>query len=397
MTTTPINGLTAHGFEAVRDGFEQNFADGVEVGASVSVWHRGEAVIDLWGGVADADSGKPWQHETVAPLASTTKALAAISALRLIDNGDLDLDRPVADYWPEFAAEGKAGITLRMVLAHRSGVVSVPHAPITYEGLLAGKPVFDAIASARPEWEPDTAHGYHGLTFGHILSAVIRGVTGRTVGPYFAETIAEPLGLDAYIGLPDDRMGRLAKPVIPDSADAAVIGSEVPQMQAMYEALGDTESLTYRAMYGSLILGWEDATDPKYSQVEAPSTDGTASAAALAKLFAATIGEVDGIRLLGPGIVEAAARAHSSGQDRVLNIRTDFGLGFMVPGGPFVPERLPAGAFGHGGATGSFGFADPAGELAFGYVPNRGSELLEGNDLRVNRLVETVYACVEGR
>lgn len=386
-----INGSVAPGFEAVRESFQRNFVDQQEVGAAVAVLRRGQYVVDLWGGLADPESGRPWRHDTVAAIASTTKAMVAISVLRLVERGELDLDRPVADYWPAFAAEGKGEITLRTVLAHRSGVVSLEHRPVTYDGLVEGTPVFEAIASARPQWTPGTAHGYHGVTFGHLLSAVIQQVTGQTVGSYFATAIARPLGLDCHIGLPGSELHRLARLVLPASAGDVLLGSQVPELQPLYEALADPASLTYRALYGSMHIGWEEAMDPKFSLVEAPSTDGTASATGLAKLFAATIGEVDGIRLFGPELAEQAATPHSSGQDEVLRIRTDWGLGFMVSGGPFVPSGLPAGSFGHGGATGSYAFADPANELAFAYVPNRGSELLEGNDLRVNSLVDAVY------
>ncbi|QFU91810.1 serine hydrolase [Amycolatopsis sp. YIM 10] len=386
-----ISGTNASDFDAVRECFERNFSERGEVGAAVAVLYKGEPVVDLWGGVADPESGQPWRRDTVASIASTTKAMVAISVLHLADRGELDLDRPVADHWPAFAAEDKAGITLRMVLTHRSGVVSLAHQPVTYQGLLDGTPVFDAIATARPQWTPDTAHGYHGVTFGHLLSAVIEQVTGQRAGAYFANAIAGPLGLDCFIGLPAAELPRLAKLVLPADAESVQLGSQVPGLLPLYEALGAPDSLTYQALYGSMQIGWEEATDPKFALAEAPSTDGTASAAGLAKLFAATIGEVDGIRLFGPALAAEAGRVQSSGTDQVLRIRTDWGLGFMVPGGPFVPHRLPAGSFGHGGATGSFAFADPAGGIAFAYTPNRGSELLEGNDLRVNDLVDAVY------
>ncbi|PRX97705.1 serine hydrolase domain-containing protein [Allonocardiopsis opalescens] len=391
-----IGGGTAPGWDAVRKGFERNFAERGEVGASVAVLHRGVPVVDLWGGLADPATGRPWHRDTVVAIASTTKALVSITVLSMVERGELELDRPVAEYWPAFRAEGKGGITLRTVLAHRSGVVSLEHRPITREGLAAGTPVFEAIASARPQWEPGTAHGYHGVTFGHLLSAVVEGVTGRTVGALFAERIARPLGADCHIGLPESELPRLAALVLPGTAEEVELGSGVAELAGLYQGLADPSSLTYRALYGSMRIGWESAADPAYSLLEAPSTDGVASAAGLARLFAATIGEVGGVRLIGPALVREAAAAHSSGRDRVLGIRTDWGLGFMVPGGPFVPRALPAGAFGHGGATGSFAFADPAHELSFGYAPNRGSELLEGNDLRVNTLVDAVYDCLHG-
>ncbi|WP_020667326.1 serine hydrolase domain-containing protein [Amycolatopsis nigrescens] len=392
-----INGFVEAGFEAVQAAFERNFAEQAEVGAGLAVRHRGRVVVELSGGLADPDAGTPWRPDTLVAIASTTKTMAVVSALLLVERGMLDLDTPIAAYWPEFAAEGKASITVRMLLSHRSGVVSLAHRPMTYQDLAAGTPIFEAIAAARPEWEPGTAHGYHGVTIGHTLSAVIQRVTGRTVGPFFATEIAGPLGLDCFVGLPEAELPRLAKLVMPEVAGDVVLGSQLPEMRGLYKKLEDPDSLTYRAFYGSFLIGWESVNDPAYVRVEAPSTDGVASAVGLARFFGALIGEVDGIRLLGPELVDQARRVHSTGLDRVLDLRTDWGLGFMLPGGPFVPAALPAGAFGHGGATGSFAFADPEHELAFGYTPNRGSELLEGNDFRVSTLVEAVYGSLPGR
>ncbi|MEU6249450.1 serine hydrolase domain-containing protein [Glycomyces sp. NPDC047010] len=391
MHTTPVDGTADPRFTAVRERFEQNFTERDEVGAAVAVFLNGRNVVDLWGGTADPATGAAWTADTLAPIASTTKAMASIAVLHLVEEGRLDLDRSVAEHWPAFGANGKDAITLRQVLSHRSGVVSLEHAPVTFEGLVEGGPVFDAIASATPQWTPGTAHGYHGVTFGHLLSAVVREVTGSTIGAYFAEAVARPLGLDCFIGLPEAELPRLAKLVVPNNVEEVMLGIGVPELAGLYAALADPGTLTFRAMYGSLQIGWESADDPRYSLVEAPSTDGTANARGLAKLFAATIGEVEGVRLFGPALAEQAGTVYASGRDEVLNIRTDWGLGFMVPGGPMVPASIPAGSFGHGGATGSFAFADPANGIAFGYTPNRGSELLEGNDLRVNDLVDAVY------
>jgi CubicO group peptidase (beta-lactamase class C family) len=390
-----IDGMVAPGFEVVLAAFTDNFAQRGEVGASLAVYRDGQSVVDIWGGTADPATGRAWQRDTLAGIASVTKTLAATAMLMLVDRGQIGLDDPVFQYWPEFGAEGKAGVTLRTLMSHQAGVPSLVHSPMTYEGLREGTPVFDAIAAARPEWEPGTAHGYHGLTIGHALSAIIQRITGLTVGQFFAKEIAGPLHLDCYIGLPDLLLPRLATMVVPDDPDAVQLGMNVPELRGLYEGLNDPASLTYQALYGSMALGWESANDPRYVQVEAPSTDGVASAEGLARMYAALIGEVDGIRLLRPGTVDQARRGHASGHDQVLSIRTDFGLGFMVPGGPLFPRTAGPGAFGHGGATGSFAFADPEHGLAFGYVPNRGSELLEGNDLRVSSLVQAAYAAVQ--
>lgn len=386
-----IDGTCDPRFAAVREAFERNFTDGLEVGASCCVYAAGRPVVDLWGGYADADRQRPWRRDTLANIASVTKTLAATTLHTLVDRDVVGLDTPVADYWPEFAAEGKGEITLRTLLSHRSGVVSLAHHPITYDDEVTGTPIMDAIAAARPEWQPGTAHGYHGLTIGHALSAIVLRVTGRTVGRYFADELAGPLGLDCWIGLPDAELPRLAEMITPEDPESVLLGADVPELQPLYQALNDPSSLTFRALYGSLDFGWESANDPRFVQVEAPSTDGVASAHGLARTYAALIGEVDGSRLVGPALLDQARRTHSSGVDEVLRLRTDFGLGFMLPGGPLFPATAPAGAFGHGGATGSFALGDPERGLALGYVPNRGSELLEGNDLRINNLVAALY------
>lgn len=386
-----IHGQCEPRFEAVRQAFEQNFAEGREVGASCCVYADGEPAVNLWGGVADAAGRRAWRADTLANIASVTKTLAATAVLTLVERGALQLDRPIADTWPEFAAEGKAEVTLRDLLAHRTGVVSLAHHPITYDDEVAGTPIMDAIAVARPEWAPGTAHGYHGLTIGHALSAITLRTTGRTVGRWFAEELAAPLGLDCFIGLPDSEVPRLAEMITPDDPETVRLGAEVPELRPLFEALNDPSSLTFRAMYASMAFGWESANDPRYVQVEAPSTDGVASAAGLARTYAALIGDVAGVRLISPELLAEVRRSHSSGLDQVLRLRSDFGLGFMLPGGPLFPAAAGPGSFGHGGATGSFALADPDRGLTLAYVPNRGSELLEGNDLRINTLVDALY------
>ncbi|MBP2330013.1 CubicO group peptidase (beta-lactamase class C family) [Kibdelosporangium banguiense] len=389
-----INGTADPRFAQVQAAFEENFTNHGEVGAGLAVFQYGSPVVDLWGGPARPDrnsepGGEPWRQNTLAPIASVTKTLAVTAMLVLADRGEIGLDDRIAHYWPEFAAEGKGDITLRTLMSHRAGIPSLAHSPMTYEGLLKGTPIFEAIAAARPEWEPGTDHGYHGVTIGHALSAVIQRITGLTVGKFFAKEVAGPLGLDAYIGLPSSELPRLASLVVPDDPESVQLGMNVPELRGLYEGLNDPESLTYRAMYGSMAIGWESADDPRFVQVEGPSTDGVASAHGLAGLYAALI---EG--MVSRSTMEQAWREHSSGMDRVLRVHTRIGLGFMLPGGPLFPEPAGPGAFGHGGATGSFAFADPDHGIAFGYVPNRGSELLEGHDLRVSTVVAALYRCL---
>ncbi|MEU8362649.1 serine hydrolase domain-containing protein [Nonomuraea sp. NPDC048882] len=377
MDATEVNGTVANGFEVVRDVFRRNLALGADVGAGLAIYQNGEPVVDLWGGYADPDTHRPWERDTIAALASTTKTFAAGALLLLIERGQVDLDAPVACYWPEFAQNGKGEITVRVLLSHRAGLPSMEARPVTWEDLREWTPVTDTLADAAPEWPPGTAHGYHGVTFGHLTGEIVRRVSGTSLSECFARHIAAPLGgLDCYIRVPDAELPRMATMVVPD-AEQIMLGMEVPELADMVEALNDPTTLTYRAMFGSV------------------SMDGVASAPSLARYYAALAGEVDGVRLLSPQLVDQVRRSYGDGIDEILRVRTSWGLGFALPGGPMwpAPEQV-TGLFGHSGASGSFAFADPQRDLAFAYVPNRGSELLEGGDFRVRGLIEALY---EGR
>lgn len=388
----PWAGTVEPPFAEVGDAFLANFAAGAEVGAGVCVYHRGRPVVDLWGGFADEAATDPWRPDTLAVLASPTKALVTGAALLLVDRGVLDLDAPVAEHWPEFAAEGKAGITLRMVLGHRSGVVCLDHAPLTEASLRAHTPVAEALAAARPEWEPDTAHGYHATTIGHLVSELIRRTTGLTVGAFFAREIAAPLGLDCYIGLPDPASAHLAT-MLESKAEAVMAGADPGDGIAFLTALGDPDSLSHRATIGSMAL--DLAPDPV---TENPSYDGLASARSLARFLASFVGEVDGFRLTTPALARELRTVHSSGTCRTTLLPTTWGLGVMLPDGPLFPASAGLGtAFGLGGANGNFTFADPERELAFAYVQNAGSAEIGRMDERASRLVEAVYRSAGAR
>ncbi|MFI7704640.1 serine hydrolase domain-containing protein [Nonomuraea sp. NPDC049480] len=392
MDVTEVNGTVANGFEAVRDVFRRNLALGADVGAGLTIYQNGEPVVDLWGGYADPDTHRPWERDTIAALASTTKTFAAGALLLLIERGQVDLDAPVARYWPEFAQNGKGEITVRVLLSHRAGLPSMEGRPVTWEDLRDWTPITDTLAAAAPEWPPGTAHGYHGVTFGHLTGEIVRRVSGTSLSEFFAHHIAAPLGgLDCYIRVPDAELPRMATMVVPD-AEQIMLGMEVPELADMVEALNDPTTLTYRSMFGSVSIDWDATNDPKTYQVESPSMDGVASAPSLARYYAALAGEVDGVRLLSPQLVDQVRRSYGDGIDEILRVRTSWGLGFALPGGPMwpAPEQV-TGLFGHSGASGSFAFADPQHGLAFAYVPNRGSELLEGGDFRVRGLIEALY------
>ncbi|MFA7761422.1 serine hydrolase domain-containing protein [Streptomyces sp. NPDC048723] len=389
MRDFPLGGTAEPSFAEVAEAFRRNFASGAEVGAGVCVYHRGRPVVDLWGGFANEARTDLWRPDTLCILASPTKGLVAGAALLLVDRGLLDLDAPVADHWPEFAAEGKAGITLRMVLSHRSGVVCLDHAPIVQEHLRTHTPIAEALAAARPEWEPDTAHGYHATTFGHLVSELVRRRTGLTVGEFFAKEIATPLGLDCHIGLPNPDTAHLAT-MLESRAEELMAGADPGDGLAMLTALGDPTSLTYRAVIGSMSL---DLTpDPV---VENPSYDGLASAQSLARFYASFIGEIGGFRLTSPKTVEQLRTVHSRGTCRTTLLPSTWGLGIMLSDGPTFPASAGLGsAFGLGGANGNFTFADPENELAFAYVQNAGTQVIGRIDDRARELVEATYRSI---
>ncbi|WP_049575642.1 serine hydrolase domain-containing protein [Nonomuraea sp. SBT364] len=381
-----IGGETAPGFEAVRDAFAANLASGQEIGAAVSVYLRGRKVVDLWGGIADPGTGRPWERDTLQVVYSTTKGVTAACALLLAQRGELDLDAPVARYWPEFAANGKEGVPVRWLLTHQAGLPTLDH-PVTPAEVIAWDPVVDALAAQRPFWEPGTEHGYHALTYGWLVGEVVRRVTGRGVGAYLAEEIAAPLGLDLWIGLPESEHHRVSR-IVTDAAgfDASGIDlAAVPEpMREAMAAYGDPASLTVRAM--TLVQPALDHNDPREQAAEIPATNGICTARALAAFYAALIGEVDGHRVLTPATLASATAEQVAGVDRVLRVPVRIGTGFGLP----VPDAFwhsPT-AFGFGGLGGSLGFADPGSGLAFGYVMNHIQEGVP--DPRAARLHDAV-------
>jgi CubicO group peptidase (beta-lactamase class C family) len=308
---------------------------------------------------------------------SATKGVTAACVNLLVERGALDLDAPVATYWPEFAAAGKEAIPLRWVLSHRAGLAAVD-GDLTLAEVLAWKPVVRAIAAQAPNWEPGTAHGYHARSYGWILGEVVRRVTGRSLGHYFADEMAGPLGLDFWIGLPARQRARCGRVIPPDGGLPSIV-----------DLLG-AESLTARVMNGpSGLFAYDDMWNrPEILAAEMPSSNGVGTARALARLYAAMVGEVDGRRILRADTVERARAVQSEGADRVLLLPTRFGLGFMLP--PMLAPDCGPCSLGHTGAGGSLGFADPAARIGFGYVTTTLKFDL-GGDERTRGLVRAVY------
>lgn len=388
MTTTQrIEGEVAPGFEPVREAFAANFAQRGDIGAAVCVYHRGRTVVDLWAGTADEDPGRPWTRDTLQLVYSATKGATATAAHLLNQRGELDLDAPVAEYWPEFAAHGKADIPVRWLLSHQAGLVTLDR-PVPLADALNWHPMVTALAAQRPAWTPGTAHGYHGRTYGWLVGEVIRRVSGRTPGRYFADEIAAPLDLDFFIGLPEserDRVSRMAyqQPTV----DLAALPPEaIPEeYRAAVAAMLDPDSLANRA-FAITDPAEIDFNSPEVQAAELPASNGICTARGLARMYAALVGEVDGVRLLAPETVAAATKEQAAGQDRVLMLPMRFASGYMIPTDT-VPLTGPQ-AFGHPGRGGSLGFADPEHDLAFGYVMNHIIE--DPTDARAAALVEAL-------
>lgn len=373
------------GFEGVAAAFRANFAERGDIGAACCVYVEGTPVVDVWAGLADPTAPAEWMADTLQLVFSTTKGATAIVANLLAERGELDLDAPVASYWPEFATNGKADIPVRWVLAHRAGLVTVD-GTLTLDQVLAWDPVVAAIAAQAPNWAPGSAHGYHVRTYGWIIGEVVRRVTGRTLGEVFASEVASPLGLDFWIGLPATEESRVSRTVPPAPA------ADPDTQRAIDELLGG-DSLLARALSGpSRLFAYDDMWNThQLHAAELPSSNGIATARAVARMYAATIGEVDGARLLRDDTLAAATIVRSDGPDRVLGMPMRFGSGFMLAP-VLVPGCGPA-AFGHAGAGGSLGLADPGPGLAFGYVMNA-MQIGLTPDRRAESLVRAVYAAL---
>lgn len=381
-----IDGKVASGFEPVADAFAANFESGDEVGAACAVYVDGEEVVDIRAGLADPESGRPWDESTLALVHSTTKGVAAVCAALLVQRGDLDIDRPVADYWPEFAANGKDRLPVRMLLNHQAGLPVVDR-PLTMDDVFAGTPVVEALAEQRPVWEPGTRHGYHAVTYGTLVGEVVRRITGRTLGRFFADEIAGPLGLDFWIGLPRDEHHRVAAFVYPEEG-------ETPPEGERAAAFADPNGIPIRAatMNGALLdVDHDDEFYAKWYSAEMPAANGIGNARAIARLYAACVSEVDGIRLLDDDTVALATTEQSCGPDAVILTDTRYGLGFWLPT-PTNPMLGPT-SFGHPGSGGSVGLADVEARVGFGYVMNRMGTIPMG-DPRKYTLLQALERCL---
>jgi CubicO group peptidase (beta-lactamase class C family) len=387
---TDSNGTTASGFEGVRDAFDANFTKGLEIGASFSAYHRGEKVVDLWGGSADVATNRPWDERTLALVFSTTKGATAICANKLAQEGALDVDAPVAKYWPEFAGGGKSDIPVKFLLSHQAGLAWVD-GEMTLDQALSWDPVVDALAQQVPHYEPGSQHGYHATTYGWLVGELIRRVSGKSVGTYFHDEVAAPLGLDFWIGLPESEEARVA-PLVGGLADPAINAD--PEVRKLIADIMGPDTVLGKALFapGGAFADPEVWNSRALHAAEVPAANGIGDARSIARMYAACIGTVDGVRLLTDGQLRLATTQLTTGPNTVLlDMDIQFGLGFMLRSS--LIELGGPRSFGHFGAGGSVGWADPDADLSFGYVMNRMDMGLAG-DARSYDLINACYAAI---
>ncbi len=384
---TEIQGQVDEGFGKVADAFATNFAEHGDVGAGFSLYVDGKAVVDITGGVADETTGRAYDDSTLQLVFSTTKGAAALCAAILHERGQLDYDAPVSQYWPEFSAGGKSELTVAQMLSHQCGLVSVDNPPPLAD-VLAIDPIVEALAAQAPLWEPDGSHGYHALTYGWLAGELVRRISGQRIGAFFQENVAGPLGLDFWIGLPESEEPRVA-PLIasPPPADPAAIELMLAIMGP--GTLGG-RALSLDGAFGVSEEGNVFNTREVHAS-EIPAANGITNASSLARMYASTVGAVDGVQLMNDATRKTATTAVTSGSDRCLVMETKFGMGFMCHDG-ILPLTGPN-AYGHAGAGGSVGFADPDLGIGYGYVMNSMSGSLVG-DPRTGGLTEALKACV---
>jgi CubicO group peptidase (beta-lactamase class C family) len=389
-----VDGTVAPGFEGVRAAFEENFRRHGEVGASLGVYVDGVEKVDLWGGVADVATGQPWQRDTVSIMYSATKGVVAVLAWLLAQRGQLDFDAPVAAYWPEFAGGGKAALPVRYVFTHQAGLPYLDQ-QLTREEVLDGRRVVEVLERQEPVWQPGTAHGYHAVTYGWLAAALIARVTGRPFRQVLADEITGVLGLDLHIGLPAADTARVAKlidwpPPDPSALDGITSPAVREMMLALAAAMTDPSSTLTRALTTNGALPVPDSriwNDPRIYAAEIPAGNGISNGRSLARMYAATVSEVDGCRLLTDATVEQARAEQVSGPDRTLIVPTRYGTGFQLP---VAWPLLSADSFGHSGLGGALGFADPRYQVGFGYVQNQLLAVTGTGDPRTGGLIAAV-------
>lgn len=385
-----VHGFVSRGYEAVREAFAENFARRHEVGAACCVYHKGEKVVDLWGGLRNKTTAEPWQDDTMALVYSTTKGLAAMTLAIAHSRGWLDYDAPVCKYWKEFALNGKEKVTVRQLLAHQAGLFALDE-PIDKSLVGDADRLAEVLARQKPAWEPGTRQAYHAVTLGFYESELLRRIDPqhRSLGQFFQDEIATPLGLDFYIRLPES---------IPDSRLAPLISAGVSEMIFGFPIRMTLSVLNRHSNFRRALLGSELAHDKQriYARnLEVPAGGGVGTARAIARAYSvfATGGKELNLRPETLDQLTAPATPASNGfYDECIKGEVEFSLGFMksCKGFPFGQS----GSFGFPGAGGSLGFADPQARIGYAYVPNKMGVTM-GGDPRDVAIREALYSTAQ--
>jgi CubicO group peptidase (beta-lactamase class C family) len=373
-----IHGFCDERFSAVKEAFEKNFESEGEIGASFAATLNGKFVVDIWGGYADKDKSRPWEENTIVNVFSTTKVMTIICALMLVDRGQLDLDAPVAKYWPEFAQNGKGKIPVRQIFSHTSGLAGWEE-KIEMKDFYNWDKAVSLLAAQKPWWEPGTKSGYHGTTHGYLLGELVRRITGKTLGTFFKEEVSGPLNADFHIGFGQEHDNRVAD----------MIPFDLPQKGEPGYMEMDPQSFFGR-VFTNPIIEIDDVNTRDWRAAEIPAAGGHGNARSVARIGSAIAcgGEVDGIRLLKMETIKKAQEEQSYGQDLVLMLPIRFGVGFGLPSKE-MPFLRPNTVW-WGGAGGSVIIMDLENKLSICYVMNQMKMSIVG-DIRSVRLITAIY------
>ncbi|MGV9723391.1 serine hydrolase domain-containing protein [Nocardia beijingensis] len=395
MSETPtVHGDVAPGFEPVADAFRRNFERHGEIGAAVAVYAGERPVVDLWAGFRDRGRTLPWERDTIVPVFSSTKGMAAFTVAAAVAKGVLDYEQPVAKYWPEFAANGKDAVTVRQLIDHQAGLSGLSQT-VRLPQIADLDGLATILAAQKPAWRPGTRYGYHAITLGLYQGELLRRVdpARRTLGRIFAEDIAAPLGVDFFIGLPAEQsMDRIATMSATRGLDVLRYERDIPLRigAEIYAKRG----LSYAALTNPRCGAPARATRREFLTVELPGSNGVGNARALAKVYGAAAGRT-GALPIDDALLDRLAASETAddvpAEDLVLHTKSRYHLGFRKSRGSFrfgSDKR----AYGTTGLGGSFGFADPATGLGFGYTMNRlGLAVLD--DVRSRNLREALLRC----
>lgn len=389
-TVKNVNGHVAEGWQPVADVLAANIERGHDLGASVAVYHRGQCVVDAAGGAFEAGSDRPYDRDTLQLVFSTTKGITSIAVAMCVQRGMLHYDEKVSTYWPEFGSNGKDDATVAQLLSHQCGLITIDG--ITLEEALDWDTVTSRLAAGVPEWPIGSAHGYHALTFGWLAGELVRRVDGRSIGQFVADEIAGPLDVDLWIGLPESEEHRVS-PLV--GGIGVTDGDMDPDVKAMIEQVIGPGTSGGRALSLSGAFSVDGAFNRRdVHAAEIPAANAITNAAALAKIYAATLAPVDGVQLFDDAtreIVRTQVTPHGE-PDNCLLLPTTFGMGFMTHG-LFTPYAGP-GSFGHPGAGGSVAFAQPERDLAFAYAMNTMAANLAA-DFRAQQLIEAAATVID--